>query len=76
METAASCCHSHDFCDADMVFYEVFLRHCMDPATEEGMGRTVPCGTRRGTSPSRRSFESLAEAARSPQRRGCDDMNA
>lgn len=37
VETAPSCCHSHDFCDANMVLYEVFLRHGMDPATEEGM---------------------------------------
>lgn len=38
VETAPGCCHSHDFCDANMVLYEVFLRHGMDPATEEGMG--------------------------------------
>lgn len=39
METSQSCCHTHDFCDANMVLYEVFLRHGMDPATEEGMER-------------------------------------
>ena len=38
-ETAPGCCHSHDFCDANMVLYEVFLRHGMSPATEEGMER-------------------------------------
>lgn len=37
VETAPCCCHSHDFCDANMVLYEVFLRNSMDPATEEGM---------------------------------------
>ncbi len=36
-ETAPGACHSHDFCDANMVLYEVFLRHGMDPAAEGGM---------------------------------------
>lgn len=38
-ETVPEVCHSHDFCDANMVIYAVFLRHGMDPATEEGMER-------------------------------------
>ncbi|MBS0499410.1 MAG: hypothetical protein JSR74_03680 [Proteobacteria bacterium] len=29
-ETAPGACHSHDFCDANMVLYQVFLRHGMD----------------------------------------------
>ncbi len=36
-ETAAGVCHSHNFCDANMVIYAVFLRHGMDPASEGGM---------------------------------------
>ena len=38
-EAAPSVCHSHDFCDANMVISAVFLRHGMDPASEEGMKR-------------------------------------
>ena len=38
-ETSQSVCHSHDFCDANMILYEVFIRHGMDPATDEGMER-------------------------------------
>lgn len=38
-DTAPGVCHSHDLCDANMVIYAVFLRHGMDPATEEGMER-------------------------------------
>lgn len=37
VETAPSSCHSHDFCNANMVLYEVFLQHGIDPATEEGI---------------------------------------
>ena len=29
-------CHSHDFCDANVVMHEVFLAHDMDPAEEGG----------------------------------------
>ena len=36
-ETVPGAGHSHDFCDANMVLYEVFLRHGMDPAAEGGM---------------------------------------
>jgi len=36
-ETLAGVCHSHDFCYANVVIYEVFLRHGMDPAAEGGM---------------------------------------
>lgn len=36
-ETAPGACHSHDFCDANMFLYDVFLRHGMDPAAEGGM---------------------------------------
>ena len=32
-------CHSHDFCDANMVLYAVFLQHEMDVADEGGMDR-------------------------------------
>lgn len=38
-ETAPGVCHSHDFCDANMVLYEVFMRHSIDPVSEEGMER-------------------------------------
>ncbi len=39
VETAPSCCHSNDFCDANIVLYAVFLRHGMNSATEDGMER-------------------------------------
>ena len=32
-------CHSHDFCDANMVLHGVFLQHGMDAADEGGMDR-------------------------------------
>lgn len=32
VETAPSCCHSHDFRDTNMVLYEVFLRHGRGPS--------------------------------------------
>ena len=32
-------CHSHDFCDANMVLHAVFLQHGMDAADEGGMDR-------------------------------------
>jgi hypothetical protein len=38
-EAAPGVCHSHDFCDANMAIYAVFLRHRMDPASEQGMER-------------------------------------
>ena len=34
VETSLNICHSHDFCDANMVLYEVFLKNGMDPAVE------------------------------------------
>ena len=37
--TSSAVCHSHDFCDANLVLYEVFMRHSMDPVSEEGMER-------------------------------------
>lgn len=37
--TAPGVWHPHDFCDANVVLYEVFLRHGMDAATEDGMKR-------------------------------------
>lgn len=38
-ETHPNICHSHDFCDANVVLHEVFLAHGMDPAEEGGMNR-------------------------------------
>lgn len=38
-ETHPNICHSHDFCDANVVLHEVFLAHGMDPADEGGMDR-------------------------------------
>ena len=38
-ETALGACSSHDFCDANMVLYEVFLQQGMDPAAEGDMDR-------------------------------------
>lgn len=36
-ETQPNICHSHDFCDANVVMHEVFLAHGMDPADEGGV---------------------------------------
>ncbi|WP_119967236.1 hypothetical protein [Simplicispira lacusdiani] len=36
-ETAPRACQSHDFCDASMALYEVFLRYGLDPAAEGAM---------------------------------------
>lgn len=30
-------CHSHDFCDANMFLYDVFVKYSMDPAAEGGV---------------------------------------
>jgi hypothetical protein len=38
-ETHPGICHSHDFCDANVVLHEVFLSHEMDPADEGGMDK-------------------------------------
>jgi aminoglycoside phosphotransferase len=38
-ETHPGVCHSHDFCDANMVLHEVFVRHGMDVVDEGGMER-------------------------------------
>ena len=35
-ESCINVCHSHDFCDANMVLYDVFMKHGMDPADEGG----------------------------------------
>jgi hypothetical protein len=34
-EPDAGVCHSHDFCDANMVLHEVFMRHGMDLSAED-----------------------------------------
>jgi hypothetical protein len=36
-ETDPNICHSHDFCDANVVLLDVFRAHGMDPADEGGM---------------------------------------
>ena len=38
-ETIRGVCHSHDFCEANMVLYAVVMRHGIDPVSEEGMER-------------------------------------
>lgn len=38
-ETHLGICHTHDFCDANVVLLEVFLSHGMDPADEGGMDK-------------------------------------
>jgi len=38
-ETSPGICHSHDYCDANMVLHEVFLKHGMDIADEGGRER-------------------------------------
>lgn len=39
VETSPNICHSHDFCDANMVLHEVFMNHRMDIADEGGRER-------------------------------------
>ncbi len=36
-ETVPGICHSHDFCDANMFLYDVFMKYGMNPADEGGM---------------------------------------
>lgn len=36
-EEDISVCHSHDFCDANMVLYKVFKKYGMDVATQRGL---------------------------------------
>lgn len=38
-ESRPGICHSHDFCDANVVLHEVFLAHGMDIAVEGGRDR-------------------------------------
>ncbi len=38
-ETSPGICHSHDFCDANMVLHEVFMKYGMNPVEEGGMDR-------------------------------------
>ncbi len=38
-QASPNICHSHDFCDANMVLHEVFMKHGMDVADEGGMDR-------------------------------------
>ena len=36
-ETSPGICHSHDFCDANMFLYDVFMKYGMNPVEEGGM---------------------------------------
>ncbi len=75
-ETGPGVCHSHDFCDANMVVYAVFLRHGMAPASEEGMERQGALRDQAWNLANRRgTFESRAEAALTAYLRG-DDRKA
>ena len=38
-ETAPRICHTHDFCDTNMVLHEVFMKHGMDIVEEGGLDR-------------------------------------
>jgi hypothetical protein len=38
-EEDISVCHSHDFCDANVVLYDVFKRYGMDVATHRGLSK-------------------------------------
>lgn len=38
-ETSPGICHSHDFCDANMFLYDVFMKYGMNPVEEGGMDR-------------------------------------
>lgn len=36
IEKTPNICHSHDFCDANILLHDVFIRHGMDIADEGG----------------------------------------
>jgi len=38
-EVTVGICHSHDYCDANMVLHNVFVKHGMDIADEGGRER-------------------------------------
>ena len=38
-ETNSRICHTHDFCDANVVLFDVFMKHGMDIADEGGRDR-------------------------------------
>lgn len=38
-ETNSRICHTHDFCDANVVLFDVFMNHGMDIADEGGRDR-------------------------------------
>ena len=38
-EAVPGICHSHDFCDANMFLYDVFMKYGMNPAAEGGMDK-------------------------------------
>ena len=38
-EASPGICHSHDFCDANMFLYDVFMKYGMNPVEEGGMDR-------------------------------------
>jgi len=38
-EHSPGVCHSHDFCDANMVLYEVFMQYGMNPVAGGGLDR-------------------------------------
>ena len=38
-ELSPGICHSHDFCDANMFLYDVFMKYGMNPVEEGGMDR-------------------------------------
>ena len=38
-EKSPGVCHSHDFCDANMFLYDVFMKYGMNPVEEGGMDR-------------------------------------
>lgn len=63
-QTAFEACHPHDFRDASMALYEVFLWHGLDPAAEGGMDHAESCGIRPGTWPQGGTSASPADRRR------------
>ena len=41
-ESHPGICHTHDFCDANVVLHEIFLSHGIDPADEGGVDKWGP----------------------------------
>jgi hypothetical protein len=63
-ETDPGVCHSHDFCDANMVLHEVFMQHGMDLAKEDTPAAWVDLWNRTWNLAKARGFRMLKRGDR------------